>query len=662
MTASLVWLAAAAASSCASTTPRPDPTARFFAVHNALQSSGMSQLGPISRGELGPAQTLKLPLELAGQCVTIMGLAGAGVEDLGLVLADPDGKQVAKDETHGPDATIRYCADKPGKYQLTVAMLQGSGEYVVAAWTGGQPTRASDVAATGAAPQTGGGTCDSPGVLVPGQTYVGDTQDGRSNEEGSCGNTNARELVYRLDVPTRQRVTIDVHAQYDSVLYIRKGECSDSDAEVDCNDDAPGGGRRSKIDRVLEPGTYFVFVDGYGEEEGAFRMTVRAEPAGTSMSACEAAPMLASVGSAHGAIGDSTDTARASCGRDAPGPDRVYRLDVPVRSRVRLTEQAIGFAPVIHLRSSCDDRSTEIGCVADGMAPGRVAWAGVLDPGGYWVYADSAQDGSAGDYTLTSEMTADVGRSTGGDTCSDAASISSPAGNLLGDTFDARDDVSIACGGVGGADGVYRLDVLRKAQLTARLEGDEGKHRMALQKTCGAPSSELACGTSINEVLQPGAYWLVVDAADASSFGRFDIAYRVQDLTQSEAACASAPRLALGQRVAGSTAGGTNRFSTTCAGSSDLQDSPDKVYAFTLARRTAVVLRLRAPSFPAVLAIRRTCTDGSSEAACRTGHIAGSDLVIEQVLDAGTYYAIVDGQQRDSSGDFVLQLEAEQAH
>jgi len=374
------------------------------------------------------------------------------------------------------------------------------------------------------------------------------------------------------------------------------------------------------------------------------------------MSACESAPVLASVGSARGAIGEAADNARASCGREAQGPDRVYRLDVPVRSRVRVTEQAAGFAPVLHVRSSCEDRATEIGCAADSMAPGRVAWAGVLEPGAFWVYADSAVDASTGEYTLFSEMTSDAGRASGADTCGDAESIPSTAGSLLGDSFDARDDISTSCDGSGGADVVYRLDVLRRAQLTARINGDEGKHRLALQKTCGAPSSELACGTSIDQVLAPGAYWLVVDAADEASFGRFDIMYRVQDLVQAEAACATPPRVTLGQTVTGSTSGGANRFYASCAGSADVHDSPDKVFAFTLARKTPIRIRLQAQSFAAALSLRKACADLSSELACRTGHAGGSDTVIEQTLEPGTYFAIIDGQERDSSGDFTLQI------
>jgi hypothetical protein len=45
---------------------------------------------------------------------------------------------------------------------------------------------------------------------------------------------------------------------------------------VDCNDDA-GDAEHSRLDLTLDPGTYYVFVDGYGVggESGSF--TLRAE-------------------------------------------------------------------------------------------------------------------------------------------------------------------------------------------------------------------------------------------------------------------------------------------------------------------------------------------------------------------------------------------------
>ena len=68
---------------------------------------------------------------------------------------------------------------------------------------------------------------------------------------------------------------ISVEADYDSVLYIRE-DCIDPDSVVDCNDDA-GDSNHSLLDLTLDPGTYYVFVDGYGDggEQGSF--TIRAE-------------------------------------------------------------------------------------------------------------------------------------------------------------------------------------------------------------------------------------------------------------------------------------------------------------------------------------------------------------------------------------------------
>jgi hypothetical protein len=58
------------------------------------------------------------------------------------------------------------------------------------------------------------------------------------------------------------------------VLYVRKDDCTDLEAEVACNDDV-GHERRSHIDEVLDPGTYFVFVDGLANEAGSQSLLFR---------------------------------------------------------------------------------------------------------------------------------------------------------------------------------------------------------------------------------------------------------------------------------------------------------------------------------------------------------------------------------------------------
>ena len=113
---------------------------------------------------------------------------------------------------------------------------------------------------------------------------------------------------------------VDVEARVDSVLYIRKDACSDETAEVDCNDDAPGEGRNhSRIDRVLEPGRYYVFVDGYAQEGGSFKMTVTTSDVLALVDVCRHPPVLAAGNAASGTTVGRENDAQASCGEGATG-------------------------------------------------------------------------------------------------------------------------------------------------------------------------------------------------------------------------------------------------------------------------------------------------------------------------------------------------------
>ena len=636
-------------------------SARFYSVHTAMQASGLTQLGAVSRGRLEAAQSVKLPLELSSECLTVVALGDDGVADLALSLRDAEGKEIARDDMMGPDASLRFCPDQPGKHELVVLMAKGVGGYAVSTWTGGVPTRRAETSPQGPTTVEGGGTCDAPTVIVAGQTYVGDTESGHEMEEGSCGNTAANELVYRLDLPSRQRVTIDVRAQYDAVLYVRKGDCSDPDAEVACNDDAPGGGRRSRVDEVLDPGTYFVFVDGYGEEEGAFRMTVRMRPAPSAHNECETAPVLALRNAVRGSIADRVSNATASCGNNGAGPDRPFRFDLASRSRVRITEQARGFTPVVHMRRSCDDVDSEVGCSSEGMASAEASFVGLLDEGSYFVFADSSADASLGDFVLTTQTTTETGGGALGDTCGEAVSLASEIGVAEGDTFDARDDVATGCGASGTADVMFRVDLLRKARFTARIRKEEGKHQIALQSDCGVLSAELDCGRSVDRVLPAGSYWVVVQDTARETFGRFELGYRIQDVTAAENACKAAVALAPGRPTTGSITGAGNQFSASCAGPVDTQEGPDRVHKFTLAKRSKVQLQLRADAFQAVMTLRQNCLETTSEMGCQFGSRAGRPLELERTLDPGTYFVVVDGKDADSEGEYTLELKVEDA-
>ena len=155
-------------------------------------------------------------------------------------------------------------------------------------------------------------------------------------------------------------------AEFDSVLYLRKGDCNDDGAEVRCNDDA--GPKHSRIDAVLDPGMYFVFVDGYGEESGAIASKRRRMMPRALADVCRAARPLAASSRVVGNLSDAFDNANATCGRDAKGGDVPFRFDLPTRARVRFVEKSADFRPVVHVRRACEDAATEVACSDSGFA------------------------------------------------------------------------------------------------------------------------------------------------------------------------------------------------------------------------------------------------------------------------------------------------------
>jgi len=631
-----------------------DPASQFFAVHNVMRAIGLSQVGPVSQGALSAGQEVRLPLVLPATCVTVVAMGGAGVADLSLRLLDPEGKVIAEEQAHDVHATVHACLDRPGQYVAALRMAGGAGEYLVSSWTGG------DFAVDAGGPLASGGTCETPSVLATGHSYVGNTEDAADEQEGSCsGSSGGRERVYRLDLATRQRVAIEVSADFDSVLYLRKGECNDDAAEVRCNDDS--GPKHSRIDAVLDAGTYFVFVDGYGDEAGAYRLQATTRDAPSLADVCRGARPLAASSRVVGNLNDAFDNANATCGRDAKGEDMPFRFDLPSRARVRFVEKSADFRPVVHVRRSCEDASTEVACSDSGFADDEATWAGVLEPGAYWVYGDGAEEASPGVFTLAAETAPEggigAGGGTQGDACGDAIPLTGISGKLDGDTFAAKDDVPISCASNGGADVVYRIDLAHKSRVTARLVGDESSHAIALERACADKSTEVSCGSIVDRVLDPGPYFLVVDGARPESLGRFSLSYKVRDMAQLEAACARVPALSFKRKETGTTAGAGDKFSSSCGGRGTSHTSPDRVYRFAVPRRMGIRLTLETQGFRGLVSLRRVCADDATEVKCAEAGEDPGRVIVQTVLDPGAYYAVVDGAGNKAEGSFTLRLD-----
>ncbi len=630
---------------------------RFVAVHNALAAMGLAQVGPIQQGSLAEGQATRVALQLPAGCVTVAAIGGDGIRDVDATLLDPRGSALAHDTTSEPQAVLRTCLDSADAYVLVVKAASGAGSWVAAAWAGGVPSSAAP-ALTAQEPD---GTCEAPIPLVAGDVS-GSTSHGEHENAGSCGPSDSRELVYRMDVARRQRVTIEVEARFDSVVYLRKEDCGDANAEVDCNDDGPDR-THSRIERVLEPGTYFVFVDGYGQESGTFKMKVSTTDVLALAEMCQKAPPLPNGVVQMATTVGMADDAQATCGNGAQGADAAWRADIAMRSRVRIVEHSDEVAPVVHVRRACADEQSELSCGESGGAAGDAAVTGVFDAGTYTVLADARERDSTGRYTLLLETAPPAGSGVRGDGCGDATPLGAgsvgASGSVAGDTFAARDDVAGTCGGAGAPDVVYRLEVPRRSRFVASLDGEEAPHVLVVWRLCAERGAEVTCGRMVDEVLAPGTYYVAVDGASAGAFGRFTLGWALKDLTGQGVACGSAPTLVDGRALGANSLGATDKFVTSCGAADASQSGPDRVFKIVLSTRATVRVDVTTTSFDATLALRKACADGSGttsdvELGCESDADASHRTSIEHSLDAGTYWVIVDGQSPNDRGPFTV--------
>jgi uncharacterized protein (TIGR03382 family) len=101
------------------------------------------------------------------------------------------------------------------------------------------------------------------------------------------------------------------------------------------------------------------------------------------------------------------------------------------------------------------------------------------------------------------------------------------------------------------------------------------------------------------------------------------------------------------QTATDTTATASEDFVGSCGG----EGSPDRVYTFTLAAPTNIVASTT--GFDAVLYLRGTCSDDTTELACDDDSAGGGNPRITMALPAGDYALIVDGFS-GTQGDYTL--------
>jgi hypothetical protein len=426
--------------------------------------------------------------------------------------------------TDDPVATVR-CSDTVGNSVIEEALPPGT-YYLAVDGAGREAGTYRLTTQARQAPPPGHQCADLP-LLVPGQTTTGTTV-GRWNDfetEASCaGGSPGADAAWRLELDRPARVRLDLDADYDAALSLRRS-CEDPGSIIACNDDTGGETRRSRIGRRLEPGSYTVVVDGVNEERGEYRLTAlvvpdgELPPPGTLHDRCEDAAPLPAGEVLEAETLFAGDDGSGSCAVAPGGGDVVARLELdrPTVVDARLLE-AVEPAPTLYLWRACG--GPEAAC-------GIGAVTAELPAGPAWLVVDAPPGGESDELyrvTWSGWDPAEAARLC--DSAPELATGRPQAGRTEGQGF-----LKGSCGNAAeGAEAAYRLTLDQPGRVVLTLRADFDCV-LFVRAACPGSGTELGCndddasaGTSRLELdLAAGTYWVFVDTYGAAEEGAYEL-------------------------------------------------------------------------------------------------------------------------------------------
>jgi hypothetical protein len=313
------------------------------------------------------------------------------------------------------------------------------------------------------------------------------------------------------------------------------------------------------------------------------------------------------------------------------------------------------------LTTNCGSTGSELACNQGGWGSPSEIRRRELPPGTYYVLVES-DDPSAASWTITATITDPVPR-TPGDACSAPLDISEAVlgGGGTG-TIDASRldlDSGNACGGSSAgfrdANFVFTLPSTRDVTITTNASGF-GTYYASLQRTCGVGSSDLRCWSGTGALgqswrsLPAGTYYVTISTTSTSGPVTASVRTSAPTPIPPNDRCDGAIVLTSGTSRRDTTNGfEDDARGGTCAG----PGYPDAFYQITLTERRRLLVSVSdadGGSDFLYLTLRNTCGGTStSSLACQ----AGATATINQPLDAGTYWIMVETTSSRTT-DYVI--------
>jgi hypothetical protein len=286
------------------------------------------------------------------------------------------------------------------------------------------------------APDAPPGECGSVEISI-GSTVTGSTAGAPNGGGGTCGGGSAGEAIFYFDLTGPADVLVSTDhpgTGYNTAVYLRS-ICDDPSTQLAC---ASGGMLGdSLVETNVEPGRYYVIVDGVAGGEGDFELsldilpivaegdpcdltgqtnrcadgsTCTDTPTGPicvgEQAACEsgATPLTPPATVMSDTVG-LPDVYAPGCSFDGGAGELVYSVDVPagaydlVATVTPTNFMGDGFDPILTIETTCGDPATDVGCADSGAEEPETVIVLDAAAGAYYVLVDG-WNGTAGAFAL----------------------------------------------------------------------------------------------------------------------------------------------------------------------------------------------------------------------------------------------------------------------
>lgn len=293
-----------------------------------------------------------------------------------------------------------------GRLDLTAATAWGTGEHILEfRETGNQGGRLLYylyvVTPAGQSSPPPNDTCAAPQVIdvssgsatvrASTQDVLGETK-ALDNASGSCGGSGGADVMYSITLAARSLLTVNVVSGWAPKVYLKAADCL-LGPEIACAD-------RTFTTAELEPGTYFLVVDGANATAmGDFILNVSTTPA--PLPANDTCATAKELNVATGSATDNGTTLYAkpqyegTCG-GAAGADVVYTFETTAPRNATIKVTPAGWTSVMYLRAADCLTGFVVGCTTTGT----ITVSG-LSPGRYYLVVDGTTAGQWGPFSLS---------------------------------------------------------------------------------------------------------------------------------------------------------------------------------------------------------------------------------------------------------------------